>query len=568
MSIAATMLARVMQVLMPDARMGPADRSPSSNFWYQSAYLGLQGVTNLVGGDNAHMFVSTCFAATRLLCGIGSTIPINKTVTRIENGLQTSSVLTNDPIHRLINGKSNGEQVSIAFRSMLVNWQVNRGTGFAEIQRDINTKRPLALWPIHPSRLTPFRNSKDGDSIWWEVRNNGSDPSYIPDADMLRIPYIMLDDTGLLGIGVATQAMRAIGLAQTLERTENTASQSAVPRIAVEHPKTMALPEQQAFRSQWKELYNEGGNGVALVVGGATIKPLPWSAVDSDHRARREFSIEDLARWYDVPLTLLRRAVKETAGNVERIGQEFQTYSLKFLEIWEQELDAKLLTEEERNSGHSWRIDYKSLLRADHAGRASYYSQIFSIGGIKPVEVRVGEDMNPTGQDGENDLYIQGAMRKISDPYKQESAAVVGNPKDGKRPPLAPQRPSKASVQSAVNAIEILGKSAIDRMATKETKAVLSAATKPREFTDWIDSFYAKHEEQLAECLNPVCDAANELGYKINSIAIAKEWCSQSKSSLVAVTDVAKMHELSDKVEECVKSWSNRQKPVFCESNS
>lgn len=527
---------RFMQALIPAGpQMGTSSAAwpstaPWADYWYNS--MGLSNIEGLIGGDEAYEHVSTCFAATRVLCGIGSKMPLNRVRKTSTDDGETAVVMRNNPVHRLMNFQANPDQTAMVFRSMMVAWQVNRGTAFAEIERETRTNAPIALWPIHPSRCRPFRSDKDG-SLWWHVRNNDGTDCDIADVNMLRVPYTILDRSGLCGVGVADRATKTIMLGQSLDRTENDASMSGVPRIVVESERVMTQLEQDAFRRQWRELYTQGGEGVALLVGKTTAKPLSWSAVDSDHVRRREFNIEDIARWYDVPLTLLRRALKETAGNVEQLGQEFQTYSLAFLEIWEQELGRKLLTEDDLNGGECWELDYKALLRADHAARATYHSAMVPIGVENPNEARATEGMNPYPSGKK--YFVQGALRPIDEPYAQNKPQDSPiDPKVGKANPMKPPKPKQAALK---NGARLMLEDCIRRLTHKEATAACRAAKKPGEWMNWIDTFYADHEPWAASELKMPLEVCSVFGVKLDPGKYASGLAEQSKTALIEASD-------------------------------
>lgn len=558
----ATATSRIMQSIIPSSpRMGPSSATwpsmaPWADYWYRSA--GLPNISGVMGGDEAHEFVSTCYAATRLLCGIGSKMPLNRTIrSKAANGNVSSTVMSYDKVHKLINFSANPDQTSMTFRSIMVSNQVNRGTAFAEIEREVFTGTPIRLWPIHPSRCLPARSEEDG-SLVWTVRNNNGQDVIVRDVDMLRIPYTVTARCGLRGVGVADRATQTILLGQSLDRTENDATMSGVPRIVVETPKMMNLPEQDAFRRQWSELYKQGGEGVALLVGGAVAKPLSWSATDTDHVRRREFNIEDIARWYDVPLTLLRRAVKESAGNIEQLGQEFQTYSLAFLEIWEQELGRKLLTEEERDAGQCWELDYRSLLKADHTGRASYYSSLVPIGAVSPNQVRASEGWNPYP---EGDRYfVQGALRPIDEPYssaKPQNSPV--DPKTGKSDPL---KVDSTAIQINTEAFKVgacmMLEDCIRRLTHKETCAALRASKKPNEWISWVESFYADHELLAISELKMPIEVCSMFAPRLEHRQFAIDFVSSSKSQLIAIADGPRDTFLT-RVETMMESWKNHR---------
>lgn len=545
----------VMDALIPSTRMAASSAAfpsmaPWGDYWYQS--MGLPNAAGVIGGDEAYQWVSACFAASRLHSGVGSTMPLNRTQFTMSGGQRSSHIMETDRLHKLINQEPNPEQTAIAFRSMMIEWQVNRGTCFAEIQREVYSRQPVAFWPIHPTRCKPFRSESD-NSLWWHVRNDDGTQTDIPDMDMLRIPYIVMSKDGLRGIGVADRATAAIQLGQTLDRVENDASMSGVPRIAVEAPHLMNQPEQDAFRRMWRELYTQGGDGVALLVGGMTAKPLSWSAVDSAHVPRREFSIEDIARWYDVPPTLLRRAVKESAGNIEQLGLEFQIYSLKYLELWEQELDRKLLTEQERDAGQSWELDFKSLLRADHAGRSAMASALFPIGGLNSNEIRANEGLNPYPEG--NQYFVQGAFRPIDEPYsptKPQNPTV--DPAKGKADPL---KPKKSALK---NGAKLMVEDCIRRLTRKESAAAVRASHNPREWCSWVDTFYATHESLMATELTMPLEVCAVFGVKADPQTFAKGLAESAKGELIAVAD-GDAATFAARVETLVATWE-RDRPA------
>lgn len=522
-----------MQAIIPSGYMAASSAAipstaPWGDYWYQS--MGLPNAAGIVGGDEAHQFVSACFAASRLYCSVGSTMPLNLTRFTMAKDGKTSHIMSTDRRHDMINLRPNLDQTAMSFRSMMIEWQVNRGTAFAEIQREAFTKNPFAYWPIHPSRCRPFRNENDG-SLWWHVRNNNGSDTDLPDVDMLRVPYIVMARNGLCGIGVADRATSSIQLGQSLDRTENDAAMSGVPRVVVESERPMTTVEQSAFRRQWRELYTQGGEGVALLVGKMTAKPLSWSAVDSAHVPRREFNIEEIARWYDVPPTLLRRAVKESAGNVEQLGQEFQTYSLRFLEMWEQELNIKTLSESERGSGLSWELNYKSLLKANHAGRATRAAALFPIGGLNSNEVRSEEGLNPYPDGGQ--YFVQGALRPIDQPY---SAGAPQNPpqdpKNGKRDPL--KSPKALALKAGARAML---EDCLRRLTLKESKAAVRASAKPAEWHAWIDDFHADHEQWAITELTLPLQTCAVFGLKLTAKEFAAKFVAESRQSLLDVSD-------------------------------
>lgn len=550
------------QVFMPSRGMEmygytASDRGPDAPFWYQSV-MGMPNPIGIVGGENAWMFVSSSCAAMRILCGVGANMPLERKRLEMKNGRATANVMSRDPVHLLLNHKPNPLMTAKVFRSQMIGWQIGHGTAFAEIQREIDGQKPYRLWPIHPCRMTPFIN-EDDDSLWWSVRNKDAEPTKLPDTNVLRIPYTLIDDDGIHGLGVGKMAARSIGLGQTLERTETESSSSSLPRIVVETPKRMGQPEQDAFRHQWSQWISGGENVPVLLVDDAKAHVLNWSAVDSDTRNRREFNKLDLASWFGVPPALL--------DGTEDLGLLFQKISLHYLEFWEPECEEKLLNQSERDEGQTWQNDYKSLLRADPVARSTYYTNRAALGSITPNEVRMAEGENPSETENADVEHIQGAMRKLSDPYKPGAENPQGNPKDGKSPPLTPMKPPKAAkaIRAARAAVKTMLRETLSRMTAKEMKRAKCDASQPKTFIPKLEEFYAEHRKYLAEALSGVCQAASAVGLKLSAERVAAEWCETSLASLLEASGCS-VGELPNAVATCVSDWNSARVQDFVSS--
>lgn len=551
------MLGAILEALIPgrsatDWMDDPGNMSPASNFWYTPL-----GIPEIAGSPtaNSQFFVSGCFASTRLLCAIGATSPLNLMREKVVQGRKRREIQSNHPIHKLINFRPNDDQTAIQWKAQQIAWQINWGTGFAEVQRDTLSDKPIALHSIHPRRMKPFRSKSQ--ELWWHVTQPDGTTGDLKDKEILRNPYIVSEDGGITGLGVAYQARRSIGLSLTMERAETQASKAGVPRIVVEVEKPMNPDARVNFRREWKELYEQGGEGVALLTDGASAKPLDWKMTDQQHVERRQFLLEEIARWYDIPQVMLRRAIKELSGNVEQQGIDFKTYSLRFLDIWCQELAFKLLTPEEIADGLYFAFDFTDLLRGDLKALAEFYRSMNAIGVYSANDIldRLGDNPHDKG----DEYFVQGAMRPIDEPYstgtnsqktEKEPDKEAGKPVD--------EPPDNEATSKAARAVEIMLTATLERFANKEIKAVQTAATKPKEFTNFIESFYVKHQSQMEEALLSVCEASTAVDRPASAESIAGQWCMSSREGLTAVTDTATMATLSDEVGKELEGWKQR----------
>jgi len=120
---------------------------------------------------------------------------------------------------QLLHDEPNPEMDSMVFWELMTNRLEARGNGFAEIERD-GSDQPIALWPIHNSRVQPWRI--DG-KVQWEVSTDSVDPrteqyrSYmIPDRNMLNI--VGFGGNGYLAPGTLPCAQEQIGFSIALQQ--------------------------------------------------------------------------------------------------------------------------------------------------------------------------------------------------------------------------------------------------------------------------------------------------------------------------------------------------------------
>ena len=108
----------------------------------------------------------------------------------------------------------------------------------------------------------------------------------------------------------------------------------------------------------------------------------------------RMFQITEIARWFRLPPHMLGDLERATFSNVEQQDINFVKYSLApWLKRWEQELNRKLLTQEEKkNTFIEFNLD--GLLRGDTQARGEFYTKMIASRVMSPNEVRRKENMN------------------------------------------------------------------------------------------------------------------------------------------------------------------------------
>lgn len=436
------------------------------------------------------MGLSAYFACLRCISEDAGKLPLNVYRRRADRG---KDKLTEHPVYRLLHDAPSEELTAMSFREMLTHWAMSWGGGYAEIQRD-GGGGPVAMYPIHPSRVTPARD-KSG-AIVYVVKNNDATQTVIGMGDMLHIRG--LGDT-LNGYSVLRLASESIGLglaAQTFGAAffGNGTSLTGV----LTHPGKLNADAQNRLRSSWAERYQGAQNAgkPAILEEGMKFERMGIPPEEAQFIETRQFQVEDICRWFRVPPHKIQHLERATNNNIEHQGIEYVTDALMpWLVRWEQECKRKLLANE-RDVIPEHLV--AGLLRGDSAARSTYYRERFNIGTLSQNDIRELENENPIDN---GDTYFVALNMANSKTVANGTASADAKPASADAKPAEPS-PAKADTLDLFKKTSArVTAAAVAGAVRKETMAVARAGEKhaadPAAFTAWADKFYADHREHL-----------------------------------------------------------------------
>lgn len=540
------------------------NRAPWDDFWYQPVLSSMPTASQVTVNENTAYTYSAVWAATRLLCGTGSRLPLK--LWKLEQGElgETRKHLRDHPVQRLLK-RPNPEMSGLAFRAVLWQWQVNWGNAYAEIMWGRNDE-PVELWPLKPWLMTVTRDSQNGRLRYEyrdEMRNHES--RLISPENVLHIPSVITGD-GIVGKGVIEAARETVGFGLATERHgASWFGNGAVPRIIVENagPK-FDDTQRRNFRKEWNEIYGgPTGEKVAVLGGDATVKPLTISQEDSQFLQTRQHNVEEIARWYGVPPHMLQHLLRATFNNIEEMGIDFVRYTLApWMANWQEAIEFKLLPNDDEEDNLQVEHDTMAIELGNSTSRAEFIKSMTSSAVMTRNEGRRMVQLDPVP--GGDTFVVQGAMVPLDDDGKPESdfagnaggdvpmmeepdgdAGDTYDPDAMEAEVLRAARSSLANILSRVN--DIAGDRAV------------GASKKPDTFIDWLDGFFAEHESHVKSAIADSCKICSILGIRCDSETVASEWVRTGHAALLSATD-CQPGELASSVSRCVSSreWKSR----------
>ena len=334
-----------------------------------------------VGSDNALTFTAV-WAAIRLLSESVSSLPL---------GVYTNSdgdkiVAESNPVYPLLKIRPNNYQSKITFLEKVMMDLLTKGNSYVRIERNRGAI-PTALLPLNADDV----NIKFIDGVlFYETGSDIYDAS-----DVLHFKTITKD--GIIGLSPIDQCKNSIGWGMAVEEFGNTFFKNGAKLSGVlQTDRALSETAIGRLKNSFNNVYAQltGSNSTVVLEEGLTFKPISISAEQAQFLASRTFSIEEVARIFNIPPHMLKDLSKSSFNNIEMQSQEFVTYTLMpYLTRIEQEMNLKLFRTNEIGKTFV-EFNVNGLLRGNTKDRSEFYRTMLNIGAMSINEIRNKENMN------------------------------------------------------------------------------------------------------------------------------------------------------------------------------
>jgi HK97 family phage portal protein len=189
-------------------------------------------------------------------------------------------------------------------------------------------------------------------------------------------------------------ARNAIGLAIDLERHAaglfaNSARPSGILKTTVKNDTAL-----NNMKGVWERTFGgRNSGGTAFLPEGTDYQALTMTSTDAQFLETRRHQVEEIARAFNVPPTMLYDLERGTWCNTAQMDQHFLNYSLKpWLEAWQWAYARVLLKPKERRT-HFFEFITADLMTVNPAERTDIYGKMVAMRAMTPNEVRAGLNM-------------------------------------------------------------------------------------------------------------------------------------------------------------------------------
>lgn len=322
------------------------------------------------------------------------------------------------PITDLLCVRPNEAQTPSVAKKMIEANRLCGGNGYALIIRSPKTMQPAQLLPVPCELVTPWLDSRSG-SLWYTVIHPFTgEPMTVHRQDMLHLMAYTYN--GWQGVSVLRRASEVIASARAAQqynlsyyanggqpagilRTE--ADLSGTQTVKKADGTSVEVSRKDILRAEWERIHAgpSNANRIAILDYGLDYKPISISNRDAQFVEQTELSVQDIARFFGVPLYKLQ-AGKQSYSSNEQNAIEYVVSTLHpIVQQYEEELTWKLLPPSDTAKGLRIRVNMMAELRGDVTSRSTWYKAMREIGCYSVNDILALEDLPDV--DGGDERY-------------------------------------------------------------------------------------------------------------------------------------------------------------------
>ena len=318
----------------------------------------------------------------------------------------TREEVKNHRVLDLLSVRPNPVQTPMDCKKMIEANRLCGGNGYAFVEKENGI--PVRITPIPYGQVTVELDRTSG-LVFYSFSHPFTNKGYtrVPAMDMIHVKGYSTD--GYKGISVLQRAADVIGTARAaqayagsyyangghpsgvLETDTDIGGTVEITRNGV----TETVSKKDLIRDEWQKVYGgpTNANKIAVLDMGLKYTPINVSNADAQFIEQMDLSVQDIARFFGVPLYKLQSGKQSYSSNEQNAIEYVVSTLHPIVEKYEEELTYKLLTASEVRDGLQIKIDMDGEMRGDSTSRATWYRNMREISVFSPNDIRAMEDL-------------------------------------------------------------------------------------------------------------------------------------------------------------------------------
>ncbi len=305
------------------------------------------------------------------------------------------SVVNNDISYILNTSPNNNMTPYIFWRTVIAQKEIY-GNSYVYIKRN-SIGEVVELNILDPSKVGIYLD-KLGE-VYYKPYNDKE--LYLHNLDILHFSSIYV--SGYKGISFLECLRSQLNFKENVIKINSEQMEKSIKAGAtLKLPSNLSIEKMKEYKEQFEKSYSQGFNGLVVLDSGMVFEQIKYDINDLKQSDINKITAKEVSSVSGLPLFMLGESDNSKYINMEHQTIDFiQNCIAPEVVLIEQELNRKLLTEQQIKEGYYFKFNINALMRADMSSRSKFYKEMVSMGAMTLNEIRALEDLESYGDMGE-----------------------------------------------------------------------------------------------------------------------------------------------------------------------
>lgn len=305
-------------------------------------------------------------------------------------------IVVNNDISYIFDTAPNNNMTPYIFWRTVTAQKETYGNAYVYIKRN-NIGEVVELNILDPSKVGIYLD--ESGEVYYKPYNDKD--IYLHNLDILHFSSIYV--SGYKGISFLECLRTQLNFKENVIKMNSEQMEKSIKAGAtLKLPSNLSMDRMKEYKEQFEKSYSQGFNGLIVLDSGMIFEQIKYDVNDLKQSDINKITAKEVSSVSGLPLFMLGEGESSRYVNMEHQTIDFiQNCIAPYVVLIEQELNRKLLSEQQIKEGYYFKFNINALMRSDMSSRSKFYREMVSMGAMTLNEVRSLEDLESYGEIGE-----------------------------------------------------------------------------------------------------------------------------------------------------------------------
>ena len=305
-------------------------------------------------------------------------------------------IVVNNDISYIFDIAPNNNMTPYIFWRTVTAQKETYGNAYVYIKRN-NIGEVVELNILDPSKVSIYLDELG--EVYYKPYNDKN--IYLHNLDILHFSSIYV--SGYKGISFLECLRNQLELKEHVIKISSEQMEKSIKAGAtLKLPSNLSMDKMKEYKEQFEKSYSQGFNGLIVLDSGMIFEQIKYDVNDLKQSDINKITAKEVSSVSGLPLFMLGEGESSRYVNMEHQTIDFiQNCIAPEVVLIKQELNIKLLSEQQIKEGYYFKFNINALMRSDMSSRSKFYREMVSMGAMTLNEVRSLEDLESYGEIGE-----------------------------------------------------------------------------------------------------------------------------------------------------------------------